>query len=140
MQSLLLDQHTDQNLRLGSTISHEVARPHPPQPRALEHLGGRSDFEVSAVHSGDRDKAWQVADVSHSSGSDKEGVKSIEAIQDPIGSLTDFILNSVTYREEKNVEEMPTLVAEVLRYKHEHHKQWNACFGQRLHKTSGPRG
>lgn len=130
MQSPLLDQQTDKELRIGSTICHGLATPHPPQSRALEQLDERSDFEVSAVHSRDRDRASHVADGSHSSDSDRQDVKSIEAIQDPIESLTDFILNSIPYRKERNVEEMPTLVAEVLRYKHEHHKQWNACFGQ----------
>jgi hypothetical protein len=96
----------------------------------LEQLGGRPDLEVSAIQSRDRDRASQVANGNHSLHSDRQDVKSIEAIQDPIGSVTDFILNSIPYREERNAEEMSTLVTEVLRYKQEHHKQWNACFGQ----------
>lgn len=130
MKLRLLDQQTDQTISIESKTSNGVTRPHPPRSRALERPGGRPDLKVSAVHSYDRDRTSQVANGSHTSESDSQDVKSIEVIQDPIESLTDFILNSVPYREEKNAEEMPTLVTEILRYKQEHRKQWNACFGQ----------
>lgn len=130
MQSLLLDQQTDQTISIESKTSNGVARPHPPRSRALERPGGRPDLRVSAVQSCDRDRTSQVANSSHSSESDSQDVKSIEVIQDPIESLTEFILNSIPYREERNAEDMPTLVTAILRYKQGHRKQWNACFGQ----------